>query len=171
MDYSGVVKSFEEVQGELVMRISLDKSNITKDDIDNSTGKRTRIKVLKDGQGRTLRQNNLMWKIISEIDKGMNGVESEDGRWEIYTLGIEMLGVEYQDFQITEKALDFFKKNFRRCRVIQENGDKMIIRCYTGSSKFNKQQMGELIDWFINYASKLRIPVMQYRDEWEMLFG
>ena len=84
MDYSGVVKSFEEVQGELVMRISLDKSNITKDDIENSTGKRTRIKVLKDGQGRTLRQNNLMWKIISEIDQGMNGIATEDGRWEIY---------------------------------------------------------------------------------------
>ena len=171
MDFSGVIENVYENQGKVYMVTRLDKNLLTEKEIEDAKQKRTKIKILKDGQGRTLQQNALMWKIISDIDEGVNGIPTEDGRREIYTMGIEQLGVEYEDFLILSHAVDFFKKNFRRCRIIDYIDDRVLLRCFTGSSKFNKKQMGELIDWFIRFAARLEIPILDYQDEWEVLFG
>lgn len=129
-----------------------------------------KIKITKQGSNRTLYQNNLMWAIIAEIDAKENGIPSEDGRWDIYTLGIENKGVEYEDYLIPQKALKAIKKGYRATRVLENYGDDVLVRCFIGSSRFNKSQMGELIDYFIRYAGELNIPLTDYRHQYEELF-
>ena len=57
-------------------------------------------------KSRTLDQNNLLWAIISDIDKKINGIPSELTRWELYVAGIEEAGVEFQDIQIPKNSLN-----------------------------------------------------------------
>lgn len=129
-----------------------------------------KIKISRQGSHRTLYQNNLMWGIIAEIDRVENGIPSEDGRWDIYTLGIENMGIEYEDYLIPKEALKAIRKGFRATRVVEEYEDKYQVRCFIGSSRFNKKQMGELIDYFLRYAQELEIPLIDYRAEYNRLF-
>ena len=69
-----------------------------------------KIKITKQGSNRTVYQNNLMWGIIAEIDRVENGIPTEEGRWDIYTYGIEYMGIEYEDYLIPKEALKAIKK-------------------------------------------------------------
>lgn len=172
MDLRGTIQdiSFSFI-GEPLITFKLNRTAATNEILDYDKEQPLKLKISKAGNSRTLRQNNLMWKIINDIDNGLNGYQTESGRWDIYTTGIEELGVEYEDYKIPAKSVEIFKKSFRKCRVIEEYGEEVILRCFTGSSKFNKKQMGELIDWFIRYAAELQIPIIDYRNEWNDLYG
>lgn len=172
MDLRGKIENISfGVQGEPLATFKLDRTAKVNELLQYDTEQQLNIKITKGGSSRTIRQNNLMWSILTEIDKGMNGYSTENNRWDIYTMGIEQLGAEYKDVELTREAVDVFKTQFRKCRVIEEYANKVILRCFVGSSRFNKSQMGELIDWFIRYAAEMQIPVMAYRDEWEQMFG
>lgn len=129
-----------------------------------------KIKISKQGSNRTVYQNNLMWGIIAEIDRAENGIPTEEGRWDIYTYGIEYMGIEYEDYLIPKEALKAIKKGFRATRVIEDMGEQLQVRCFVGSSRFNKSQMAELIEYFIRYAGELNIPLADYRNQYEELF-
>ena len=172
MDLRGNIHEiYYSATGEPLVTFKLNRTANTNDILNYEKEQPLNLKISKAGNSRTLRQNRLMWKIINDIDRGLNGYQTESGRWDIYTTGIEELGVEYEDYKIPVKSVEIFKKSFRKCRVIEEYGEDVILRCFVGSSKFNKKQMGELIDWFIRYAAELQIPIMKYQDEWNELYG
>lgn len=121
-------------------------------------------------KSRTLDQNNLLWAIISDIDKKINGIPSEVTRWELYVAGIEEAGVEYQDVLIPKKSLKIFTSAFRAYKILDEKDEQIILRCYVGSSKFDTKQMGDLIDYFIKKATEVGVTIVDYRAEFERLF-
>lgn len=129
-----------------------------------------KIKLNEQGSNRTLYQNNLMWAILSDIDAKINGVMSEDGRWKLYIDALEFMGVDYQDLIIPREALDIVKQGCRTTKILEENGNQLLVRCFTGSSKFNKKQMGEIIDYLIRQASDLGIEIQDYSAEYDWLF-
>ena len=171
MDLRGKIENISYgLYGEPLLTIKLDRTARTNEIVDYNQ-ELVKLKLTKAGTSRTLQQNNLLWGIIADIDRGLNGIPTEIGRMDIYTTGIENLGVEYEDYKLPAKSVEIVRKGFRKCRVIEEYGEDVILRCFTGSSKFNKKQMGELIDWFIRYAAKMQIPIRDYMDEWQGLFG
>lgn len=121
-------------------------------------------------KSRTLDQNNLLWAIISDIDKKINGIPSEVTRWELYVAGIEEAGVEYQDVLISKKSLNIFTSAFRAYKILDEKDEQIILRCYVGSSKFDTKQMGDLIDYFIKKATEVGVTIVDYKAEFERLF-
>lgn len=121
-------------------------------------------------KSRTLDQNNLLWAIISDIDKKINGIPSEVTRWELYVAGIEEAGVEYQDVLIPKKSLNIFTSAFRAYKILDEKDEQIILRCYVGSSKFDTKQMGDLIDYFIKKATEVGVTIVDYKAEFERLF-
>lgn len=128
------------------------------------------IKITNARKSRTLDQNNLLWSIIGDIDQKVNGIPSEVVRWELYIQGIEAVGAEFEDVIIPRKSLNIFKNAFRAYKILDEKYDKILIRCFVGSSKFDTKQMGELIDYFIRMAASLGVTIIDYRFEYERLF-
>lgn len=128
------------------------------------------INVSNARKSRTLDQNNLLWAIISDIDKKVNGIPSEASRWDLYIQGIEEVGAEFEDIEIPSKSLRIFKGAFRAYKILDEKDDRILLRCFVGSSKFDTKQMGDLIDFFIKKASELGITIIGYRMEYMNLF-
>lgn len=85
-------------------------------------------------------------------------------------MGLEQQGVEYEDIEALNATVPFIIEGYRKARILEINEKTTIIRCFTGSSKFNKKEFGELIDWFIRFCHQLQIPTMQYKNEWEGLY-
>jgi hypothetical protein len=171
MELRGEVKGISyNLEGKPLITFEIDRMA----DVNNiptlEKDEKLKIKITKQGSNRTVYQNNLMWGIIAEIDRVENGIPTEEGRWNIYTYGIEYMGIEYEDYLIPKEALKAIKKGFRATRVIEEYEDKYQVRCFIGSSRFNKKQMGELIDYFLRYAQELEIPLIDYRAEYSRLF-
>lgn len=121
-------------------------------------------------KSRTLDQNNLLWAIISDIDKKVNGIPSEISRWDLYIQGIEEAGVEFEDVIIPKKSLKIFKQAFRSYKILDEKDDKILLRCFLGSSKFDTKQMTNLIDYFLKKASEVGVTIIDYTKEFERLF-
>lgn len=121
-------------------------------------------------KSRTLAQNNLLWAIISDIDKKINGIPSEVTRWDLYVAGIEETGVEFEDVIIPKKSLGIFTQAFRACKILDERDEQIILRCYVGSSKFDTKQMANLIDYFIKKATEVGVTIVDYKQEFEKLF-
>lgn len=171
MELRGEIKGLSyNLEGKPLITFEIDRMADINRLTELNQNERLKLKITKQGTNRTIYQNNLMWGIIAEIDRVENGIPSEDGRWDIYTYGIEYMGIEYEDYLIPKEALKAIKKGFRATRVIEEYEDKYRVRCFVGSSRFNKKQMGELIDYFIRYAGELNILLADYRNQYEELF-
>lgn len=138
-------------------------NDINEDDLLN-------IKISNARKSRTLEQNNLLWAIIGDIDKKINGLPSEESRWQLYIQGIEEVGAEYEDILIPSKSLNIFKSAFRAYKVLEKKDNQILLRCFVGSSKFDTKQMGDLIDYFIKMASEAGVTIIDYRAEYERLF-
>lgn len=128
------------------------------------------IKISNVKSSRTLRQNNLLWAIIGDIDKKINGVPTEENRLALYIDGIEAVGAEYEDIIIPKKSINIFKSAFRSYKILEDFGNSVLLRCFVGSSKFDKKQMGNLIDYFLKIASENGVTIIDYRSEYEELF-
>ena len=172
MELRGEVNSISyNMQGKPLITFEIDRMADVNNIATLQKDEKLKIKISKQGSNRTLYQNNLMWGIISEIDRVENGIPTEEGRWDIYTYGIEYMGIEYEDYLIPKAALKAIKKGFRATRVIEDMGEQLQVRCFVGSSRFNKSQMADLIEYFISYASELGVTLSDYRDEYNNLFG
>ena len=165
MDFIGKVQSIAySMSGKPLITLELDRVRDVNEIHKLNTSDPCSIKI-KDHNGRSNQQNNYMWAIIADIDIAENEEPTEDGRWEIYTYGIEAAGVDYEDYLIPKGAVKIIKTSWRASRILAEYDDgTVVIRCFTGSSEFNKKEMGELIDWFLRYAAKHGIPIQDYRN-------
>ena len=171
MELRGEVRSISyNMQGKPLITFEIDRMADVNNISTLEKDEKLKIKITKQGSNRTVYQNNLMWGIIAEIDRAENGVPTEEGRWGIYTYGIEYMGIEYEDYLIPKAALKAIKKGFRATRVIEDMGEQLQVRCFVGSSRFNKSQMADLIEYFIRYAGELNIPLADYRSQYEELF-
>ena len=171
MELRGEIKGISyNLAGKPLITFEIDRMADVNNILTLEKDEKLKIKISKQGSNRTVYQNNLMWGIIAEIDRAENGMPTEEGRWDIYTYGIEYMGIEYEDYLIPKAALKAIKKGFRATRVINDLGEQLQVRCFVGSSRFNKSQMGELIDYFIRYAGELNIPLVDYRNQYEELF-
>ena len=178
MDLRGKIysRTFSDM-GEPLITFKFERTADLNDIYDYDLDQRLKVKIGKVGDSRTNRQNSLMWAILGEIDIGINGkaYASEHGRTDIYTMGVEALGAEYVDELVSLEAIPALKNQYRACRQLNYHGEiegkeMYWVRCFIGSSQFNKEQMGRLIDWFLRYAANLQIPITDYRNEWIDLF-
>ena len=171
MELRGEIKGISyNLAGKPLITFEIDRMADVNNILTLEKDEKLKIKISRTGSNRTVYQNNLMWGIIADIDRVENGIPTEEGRWDIYTYGIEYMGIEYEDYLIPKAALKAIKKGFRATRVIEDMGEQLQVRCFVGSSRFNKSQMGELIDYFIRYAGELNIPLVDYRHQYEELF-
>lgn len=135
--------------------------NETYFDLELEQDKEYEIEIKEWKSSRTKRQNSYMWTLIHELAKVWN----EDDM-NIYCKAIEDVGAKYEDIIAITEAEKNMKEGFRAVRILRpiwEKGRKYYVyRCYLGSSKFNKKEMGLLIDKIIEWASECGINTDYY---------
>lgn len=106
---------------------------------------------------RSLEQNRLLWHFIGEIAK-----QQQCDDMEIYINALEDANAKYEyilGMPTIEKEL---KKNFRAVKIVRPQdyqGKKMYVyKCFIGSSKFNTEEMTQLIEIVMKYAEDIGIP-------------
>ena len=107
---------------------------------------------------RSLNQNALLWKLISEIDLAENGRPSEAGEMSVYANLIKMAGISTAIYTTTKEAYKETerRKLFRHIEILAD-GNMVTWRGYYGSSTFDTAEMNLLIETVKDYASKLNI--------------
>lgn len=107
---------------------------------------------------KSLRQNALLWATLHEMDVFLHGVATEEGRMALYHWALEKAGAEYDDVAVSRRALSMFSQHladYRMMRILHEEGDMVLCRCYPGVSQFDKEAMGRLLEVVLQEAQEL----------------
>lgn len=135
--------------------------------IDTKSNEKVTVSISKYRSNRSIEQNKLMWKLISEIDKKINGGRPNDPI-DVYIQCLERANAKYCFLLCIDDGLEILKKEFRAIRVVGEqniNGIEMLnVQCFLGSSKMNTKEMANLIDCVLDYASELEIHTKYWEE-------
>lgn len=130
-------------------------------DLELQQDKEYEIEIKEWKSSRTKRQNAYIWALIHELSKYWNEDDID-----IYCKALQDVGAKYEDLVGTEEIEKSLRKSFRAVKIIRpfiQNGKKFYVyRCYLGSSKFNREEMGLLIDKIIEWASECGINTDYY---------
>ena len=126
------------------------------------------IEVKEKRAKRSIRQNSLLWALISEIDQAENGRTSESGEMAIYCNLIKMARVKTLDYEMTAAVYDHTVKQgiFRHIEVMSydEYYDRMEVRCYIGTSHFDTKEMTDFIETAFDYSNQVGINLERYEE-------
>lgn len=115
---------------------------------------------------RSINQNNYLWALIGEINQAESGGRDDD--WDIYCALLEKANAKYIYMDVLTEAVETLKEHFRALHVMKthENGNKQfsVCKCYLGSSKMNKEEMGQLIEATLDHASQIGLDIEFYKD-------
>lgn len=117
---------------------------------------------------RTIQQNRYLWALIHEI------AEKEDGHLkdelDTYCALLERANAKYEYIRVLDSAVDVLRSTvgiraLHVVRRVEENG-KIFADCkiYVGSSKFDTNEMAQLIDVTIDYAEQIYIDTSFYKE-------
>lgn len=109
---------------------------------------------------KTLQQNRYMWELISQIAK-----KQRQDEMDVYCQALQEANAKYtwlKGFPETkEKLLEVFRA-VQITRYEEENGKKIaIFKCYQGTSKYDKQEMADLLEIIVCWAEELGIPTIK----------
>lgn len=129
-------------------------------------GKALTIEVKETKSKRTIRQNSMLWALISEIDQTENGRTSEDGEMAIYCNLIRMARIKTLDYTVTEEVYQHTLKQgiFRHIGVTKNPDGTLEAICYLGTSHFDIKEMTDFIETTLDYAAQLKMNLSNYED-------
>lgn len=126
-----------------------------------SPEKKLQVEVKIHKSQRSLEQNRLLWALLGKMAVAMSGNKRTVSTEECYCIMLEEANVSYDYLLALPEAESMLKKTFRVIRKIDErevNGKKLnMYQYFIGSSKFNTQEMTELIEATLDKLSELGI--------------
>ncbi len=129
------------------------------------------VEIKRQKDKRSIEQNALAWKIISQIDQKINGYLSDP--WEIYLQIVQSAGIKREYEYIESHKIDELKRKYRvvqeieKAIVLTEDGEAteiIICACMKGSSTFTKREMSSFIEALISRAYDEGIDIHHYED-------
>jgi len=119
---------------------------------------------------RSLRQNALLWELISQIDIHENGRTHKESEMLLYANLIKMAKIRIDYYQTLEEAGEMLSKAYRYIeekerRPNEKGSETVVYACYRGSSQFDIKEMTDFIETIINYATHIGMNVEYYADE------
>ena len=115
--------------------------------------------------------NAFMWSLCAEIGKAINAPKEE-----VYRKAIREVG-EYEPLPIRDDAVDTFCSRWASkgtgwfAEVIDDSklpGYKLVF-AYYGSSTYDTTAMSRLIDWLVDNAKQMDLPIPASKEQEEML--
>ena len=128
------------------------------------------IKEMK-GMKRSDRQNAMMWSIVNQICKKINGNIADS--YELYCQLLEMSDAPRDDIKCKHEALDTVKVLMKHIKVVSqeiENGELWdYCWVFKGISEMDTKEANQLIDTVINYAYEVGIDIDE--NYWRKVLG
>lgn len=154
-------------RGDIIVSFAVDNYSI-RDITDNFNEQETySIKIEKWKDKRTLDQNSLLWKLISEIDKTINGIATPDSEMSIYISALLKAGAKYTTMVVDKRAELMLREKFRAVQFLHnfaKDDSYGVYRVYYGSSKMTKEEFALLIDSIKQIAYECGVE-MKYWEE------
>ncbi len=123
--------------------------------------KKLEVDVKPHKSQRSLEQNRLLWALLGKMAFAMSGNKRKVTTEECYCIMLEEANVACDYLLALPEAEPMLKKTFRVVRKIDErevNGKTLnMYQYFIGSSKFNTQEMTELIEATLDKLAKLGI--------------
>lgn len=128
------------------------------------------MEIKKRKSKRSINQNAFMWALLHQLEKAS---DQDMMSWYIHALedrGAKVIYIPGDDaiFKTLLKLFRAVKPIGKRMIINPENNketETMIFKCYIGSSKFNIQEMNDLLDTVLRYCNELGIDTEEYRYE------
>lgn len=144
MELYAEIEQKEMVEGELKITLSI-KDFVSKEKANTlETGNNIKIKLNQIKDKRTLAQNRLLWELIGEIAEYIN-----DEEMNVYCTALERANEKYEYMKCYPSVVKVLAQNFRAVKVlnyVEEDGIiYAMVKCFTGSSKFDKKEIDSLI--------------------------
>lgn len=130
--------------------------------LDEFEGKELTLSITDKKESKTLQQNRYAWKLISMIDKKINGYKSDE--MTLYKTILQQANIDpiyLEGLQATQTALE---QTFRVVEVIesrtsQKGVETLLFKCYKGISLLTKEEMSDLIEVILQYCQEYEIEV------------
>lgn len=136
-------------KGDVIVSFAIENYT-TRDILDNLKENNTySIEVKQWKDKRTIDQNSLLWALISEIDKTINGIATPDSEMAIYISGLLKAGAKYTTMVVDKKAETMLREKFRAIQFLHnfaKDDSYGVYKVYYGSSKMTKEEFSLLID-------------------------
>ncbi len=134
------------------------------------------VECCKKKRTRSLDANSYMWVLLSKLS-----VVLETTKEELYKLYIQRMGV-FKDYHLTEDEAKSFKVAWSMIGTgwlteqvdFTPDGERLVIRAYYGSSRYNTKQMSRLINEVVRDCKSQGIETMTpdelsaLMDRWEV---
>lgn len=123
------------------------------------TTKHYDIEIKEHKSKRSLEQNRMLWELLAQIDKAMNGTSDE---LEIYAMLLEKAGAKYDYIAALPETEEALRKSFRAVKFIKKvvvnEKELNMYKVFFGSSQMNTAEMSKLLDSALDLATQLGIP-------------
>ena len=110
---------------------------------------------------RSIEQNKLLWALLGKMAMAMSGRKNRVSSEECYCIMLEEANVAYDYLLALPEAEPMLRKSFRVVRKMGErevNGKTLnVYQYFIGSSKFNTQEMMELIEAVLDKLAELGV--------------
>lgn len=139
-----------------------------------NTDKRLEVEVKPYKSKRSIEQNKLLWVLLGKLAVAMSGKKNKVSSEEAYCFILEEANVTCDYLLALPEAEPMLRKSFRVVRKIGErevNGKTLnMYQYFIGSSKYNTQEMTELIEAVLDkladlgvYDSEIELARSTYR--------
>ncbi len=130
--------------------------------LDDYHDKELTLSITDKKENKTNQQNRYAWKLISMIDKKINGFRSDE--MELYKMILRQANISpiyLEGLEATQTALE---QTFRVVEVIesrtsQKGVETLMFKCHKGISLLTKEEMAELIEVILQYCQEYEIEV------------
>lgn len=125
-------------------------------------GKRYTVTIKEYRKPKSLNANNYFWNLCSEIAEKLGRTKND-----IYIDYIKEVGI-FKDFRLTRDEAETFRVAWSEMGTgwptedvdYDQDGDRIIVRAYYGSSRYNGKQMSRIIDMAVQDAKSLGIETL-----------
>ena len=129
------------------------------------------VEIKKATKQRSKDANAFCWSLCSEIGNAIQATKEE-----VYRRAIREVG-DYEPLPIREDAVETFQRRWASkgtgwfAEVIDDSklpGYKLVF-AYYGSSTYDTASMSRLIDWLVDNAKQMGLPIPASKEQEEML--
>lgn len=144
-----------------------------REEYDRLKDKPVSVEIKKASKSRSKTANDFCWAMCTDIGKAIRPPVPKE---EVYRTAIRDVG-EYEPLPIREDAVETFIKRWATkgigwfAEIVDDSKIKgyKLVFAYYGSSTYDTLSMSRLIDYLVNEADQLGIPIPLGKEKEEML--